>query len=72
LAELVTDHAQPLCVLTEKVAVPPVPAMLNVDVDTENVQTLFAGGTPSVGEVGDFLEHAEAAIDRQMNAEIRS
>jgi hypothetical protein len=62
-----TVHAQPVCVFTLKVALPPDPAMLNVEVEMENVQTLLAGGTMSVGEVGDFFEHAVTIADRQMN-----
>jgi hypothetical protein len=42
---------------------------LNVDVETENVQILFAGGTVSVGEVGVFFEHADTATDRQIRTD---
>jgi hypothetical protein len=68
-ADVTTVHAQPLCVLTLKVALPPVPAMLKVDVDTENVQALFAGGTASVGDVGDFFEHAVTATESRMKTD---
>jgi hypothetical protein len=69
LAEFVTVQAQPVWVFTVKVALAPAPAMLNVEVEMEKLQTLFAGGTTSVGELGVFFEHAETATDRQINAD---
>jgi hypothetical protein len=68
LALFVTDQVQALPVVTVNVALPPVPAMLNVDVEMAYVQVDWPGG---VGEVGDFEEQAaapEAAISRMINA----
>jgi hypothetical protein len=51
----VTDHVHVLPVVTENVALPPEPAMLNDDVETEYVHTVCAGGDGRVGE----SEHAD-------------
>jgi hypothetical protein len=49
------------------VALPPVPATLRVDVETEKVQVVLTGGD-GVGDVGDFFEHADTT-DKQINTE---
>jgi hypothetical protein len=55
----VTVHAQPLEVATLKVALPPLPAMLNVVVE---IVYAHVGVAVVVGDVGvDFFEHPATA-----------